>query len=315
MISFYLLEWHLKCTCIWIAGLLSIIAAITLIILEIRRQQLRSMAALYVLLIATFCILESITHQFTCLREAVSFLHSPSWLIRMSGWTNTKYAFFSERFLPGVLNLLIVNDTLNLYILICVPQKIPTFLSKKAVAVYLTAILGLNTAFAVLTIQVRYDGSELEEGCLCTAGLPTVSMRTGWIYEIALNLIVAIIMSVFHVFCTVKIRLALLKAIKFLSEAHVNGATELVYQKLVKFGLLICILFSSFNFILNVVNATSRSVHELTIDSFIVFDRANLMAGEFHNAAGYAIKFCISLKPFFFSVAYIWLRKETKMNS
>ena len=314
--SLYVFEWHLKCTCTWITSLLSVIAAITLIVLEIRRQQLRSTAALYVLLIATFSVLESITNQLTCLREAVSFLHSPIWLVRVRGWADTKYAYFFERFLPGVLNLLVVNDTLNLYILICVPQKIPTLLSKKAVAAYLAAILGLNTAFAVLAIQVRHHRGDLEEGCLCSAGLPGVSMRTGWIYEIALNLMVAIMVSVFHIFCTVKIRWALLKAIKFLSEAHVNGNTELVYRKLVTFGLLICIFFSTFNFILNVVAATLRSIQEVVIDSF--FDNNGSLFFNHYEifiAVGYAVKFCTSLKPLFFSVAYIWLRKGTSTGS
>ena len=76
----YLFEWHMKCTCTWITCLLTVTAAIILIVLEIRRQQLRSTAALYVLLIATLCILEAITHQFTCLREAVNFRDSPAWL-------------------------------------------------------------------------------------------------------------------------------------------------------------------------------------------------------------------------------------------
>ena len=150
-------EWHYKGTCIWIASFFSISANAFMIFTYLRNRQTYSVATLYAVLIGIMGICMTMMAETTFLQEAVHPMTAPHWLFALKQFSLTDPCSVLREFFPHALQLLIVCDCMNQYVLICLPEKKDVILNKKTVGVLILVIVGVSSLFAGLTIQISND--------------------------------------------------------------------------------------------------------------------------------------------------------------
>ena len=128
------IEWHLKGTCIWIASFISILICISMMVSHLRQVKSYSVATLFAVLIASSGICMVVMEESTFLEENVHPAFAPEWLYQLRKFSLSNYSSFLRDFFPKFIDLLIICDCTNRYILICHPDKKDVFLSYKVIA-------------------------------------------------------------------------------------------------------------------------------------------------------------------------------------
>lgn len=307
------LGWHLKGSCSWAASILSLAACASLIGIELRRKQAYTKATLYIILIAIGGIFAVLIEQATFLREEVNPRFAPEWIYQLGKITTGSPVIFFENFFPRMLDFLIVSDTVNLYLIICLPNQVPTFLSKKAISAYMAAILAMCSIFAALSVKIYHDRYDVAVGPLCRCQNDAFTVNHPWLYEAIFNMTVSTIVGGFHIFCMIKIRKALKKAIGFLADSHVQSHVEETYRRIRKFCVIIGTLFFLFNFVINLIHSVCKIFPDLVIYQLINFGQNRLIIYVVETVA-YAAGALRCLRPCVYCAAYIWLRAERSRN-
>ena len=311
-VNLYQVEWHMKATLTWIISLLTVVVCVALIVIELSRSKSYSKATLYVILIAVCGIFATVTAQGTCLRETVNPQFAPEWLYQLGKFAHTNYAVFLENFWPRSLDLLILSDTLNLYVLICLPNKKDELLSKKALAAYFFVVVLVSGTFSGLATKMYHDWHN--EDSLANIplpdllGLPKVSFNSVWIYDVILKVVVSSLIGGFQIFCTLKIRVALDKAIAFLTKSNATTPAAAAYGKIRRFCFIICLTFGFFHFIVQFLEAGLTIVKEFVRSNEIAISSKTYAVFTALSFAQYVIKIVNCSRPLLYCAAYAWLR-------
>ena len=112
------------------------------------------MATLYAVLIAVMGIFMTVMMESTFLQEALHPAFAPDWLFALRQFSLTEYCRFLSEFFPHALQLLIVCDCLNRYVLICLPEKKDTILSKKTITIVIVVTIAVSSVCFLLCVSL-----------------------------------------------------------------------------------------------------------------------------------------------------------------
>ena len=266
------------------------------------------MATLYAVLIAVIGILMTVMMESTFLQEALHPAFAPDWLFALRQFSLTKYSGILSEFFPNALQLLIVCDCLNRYVLICLPEKKDMILSKKAVAGVILIAIAVSSLFAGLSVQMSADMEAKYTGIWLAGPFNDGwQRRYTWAYFVGLKVVISLVTAIFHVVFTVRIRIDLEKSIHFLS-LNVNGAKGIPrYHRIIQFSVSLCMIVVFFNVFvagLDVAVVIWRNLHR----NGLVFHDFTLLADKIMNVMKYWVNILFCFQPFCYALAYIWLK-------
>ena len=245
-------EWHLKGTCIWILSLLGLVVNAILIVQKLRHPNKYSIATVFAIMVAVSGIGMIIMEQSTFFGEAISPVTAPDWLWSLNQFTRTNYCHFLRALFPYIVDLAVVNNQINLYILICRPQSTQLMLSKTVTTGEIAFNLGLSSIFASLTTKLENDLRE-------SPGLTingSDNVQKIWISKVVLVICFSMTTCGFCLFFTCKIRATLLKAIKFLRSSNATGRAAEAYERIIKVSMIICVIFMVYNLLIATLDIT-----------------------------------------------------------
>ena len=160
-----------------------------------------------------------VMEQATFIREAVNPRFAPEWVITLREFTKMSACTFFENIFTRSLDLFVITDCLNLYIVICWPQKRELYLSKKGVALIIFVVLGISATFSGLAVKMDKD----RHSFFFTRPdplSPVFETRYTWVYQVVILFLLSLMTCVFYVFITFKIAASLTKSIQFLKEFY-----------------------------------------------------------------------------------------------
>ena len=306
--SFYIIEWHLKATCIWIGSLLSILICVVMATLELKRA--KSFSSVFTVSIAIAGLGATLMAQTPFLNEGLSFQTSPEWLISLRSFTTSKYGKYLENLFHPMIDVLIIFDLLVLYVIICWPEKKESWLCKKAISVYLALALLLSAMVAGLATKNYADLYSVQVGSSASAQFP--SGKYAWIVELVLRSAISWATCVFYLAWTLKIRRSLKKSIQFLQEVGSPAAqySMAAYARIIKFSTIVASLLLFYNLVVEVVkNLATLHVQMLAHYPFslpgyvysLKYLAVSSLMRHFSN-----LLLCV--KPIALGLTYIWAR-------
>ena len=290
-------EFHLNGTCIWVASAFSILSCGIVIFLHLFRAKSYSVATLYACLIAICGVGSVLMEQTTFVQENVIARYAPDWLWNLRKLTMTRaWGFFKDLF-PRIIDILIICDSMNRFILICHPDKKDTFMNWKVVSLTLFIIAGVSTILASLATQIHFE--IYEDFQCCTL----FKKNYTWVYYVLIRVVVGVMVCTFHLFFTVKIKIELSKSIAFLVVANISNKRIAAYKKIIKFSRLISFVLVFYNLL---------AIAELTVfvRRHILINYTTQLYIGFQAAASWIRNIgniLICLRPFFYSIIYTWL--------
>ena len=304
-------EWHYKGTCIWIASFFSISVNAVMMFLYLRRPKSYSVATLYACIIGFSGISMTIMQETTFLQEAIHPAFAPEWLHQLRKFSLTYYCHFLQEFFPQVIDLFIVCDCINRFILICHPDKKDVFLSKRAVAVTLVIAVLVSCIFSGLTIQIHKDIDSKWNGDTVAKEINGFRRRYTWIYFVALKAIVSIMTAVFHIVITVRIKISLEKSIEFLSQVSTASKGVALYRKVIRFSIFICTIVVFYNIVIMGVNE-SLLIRRNIFSNFLAHHQFlnKYLIDAVLNVMPYWMNIIICFKPCCYAAAYIWVKRN-----
>ena len=267
------------------------------------------MATLYAVLIGVMGISMTVMAETTFLQEAVHPAFAPDWLFALRQFSLTEICGVLREFFPHALQLLIICDCMNRYILICLPEKKETFLSKKAITLAILVTVAVSSLFAGLTVKISQDIEVKYIGRPASPFNEGFQRRYTWVYFVVLKVMVSSMTAIFHVVFSVRIRIDLEKSIAFLS-LNMNGAKGIArYRKIIRFSVYLCLIVVFFNIGVTGLEAAvliRRHIHSnyLVDHSFL----QNLLVDKVMNVMEYWINIVICFQPFCYASAHIWLK-------
>ena len=261
-------EWHLKGTSIWILSLLGLVVNAILIVQKLRHPNKYSIATVFAIMVAVSSIGMIIMEQSTFLSENISPVTAPDWLWSINKFTSSNYCYFLRALFPYIVDLAVVNNQINLYVLICRPQSTQLMLSKTVTTGEIAFNLGLSSIFASLTTKLENDLRE-------SPGLTingSDNVQKIWISKVVLVICFSMTTCGFCLFFTCKIRATLLKAIKFLRTSNATGRAAEAYERIIKVSMIICVIFLVYNLLIVSLDIT---VHFIRFSEATGFDSNN----------------------------------------
>ena len=275
----------------------------------LRHSKTYSVATLYAVLIGIMGICMTMMAETTFLQEAVHPMTAPDWLFALKQFSLTDPCGFLQEFFPHALQLLIMCDGMNRYILICLPEKKDAFLNKKTIGVLMLIITGVSSLFAGLTIQISKDMKLKWEGLTSFGPYQGWRRRYTWIYFVALKIIVSFMTAISYIVFTIRIKINLEKSIAFLS-LSVTGTTSIQqYRKIIKFTIYICMVVVFYNIAISSLDAGIfiwKQIHDNYLVEYPFFK--NLLASRLMNIMPYLVNVIICFQPFCFALVHIWFK-------
>ena len=302
-------EWHYKGTCIWVASFFSIAVNAFMIFTYLRHRQTYSVATLYVVLIGIMGICMTLMAETTFLQEAVHPMTAPDWLFALKRFSLTDACGFLREFFPHALQLLIVCDCMNRYILICLPDKKEEFLNKKAVGVIILVIIAVSSLFAGLTIQISNDMKLKWQGPASSGSYQGWRRRYTWIYFVALKIIVSFMRAIAHVVLTIRIKINLEKSIAFLSMNMTRTVSIEQYRRIIRFSVYICMIVVFYNVAIASLDAAFFIWKQIHVNYLVEYPfYKNLLASRLMSIMPYLVNVIICFQPFCFASVHIWFK-------
>ena len=262
------------------------------------------MATLYAVLIGVMGIFMTVMAESTFLQEALHPAFAPDWLFSLRQFSLTQYCGVLREFSSHALQLLIICDCMNRYILICLPEKKDTFLSRKAIATAIFVTVAVSSLFAGLTVQISEDMKVKWNGMSLDG-----PRRYTWVYFVALKVVVSFMTAIFHVVFTVRIKIDLDKSIAFLS-LNMNGAQGIArYRKIIRFSVSLCLIVVFFHVLVAGLDAAvliRQQIHSNSMVHHLFLQ--NLLVDKVMNVMRYWINILVCFQPFCYATAHIWLK-------
>ena len=180
----------------------------------------------------------------------------------------------------------------------------------------IAVILTISSFFAGLTVKINNDvmmiSTNIGLGILLSPWAVPRDRNYVWVYYAVLKVIVALLTCSFQVVLTVRICSTLKKSIKFLTTANVNnGHGVLVYRKILKYSISICIIsvsylvFKCLSVALEVHRHLYANVFSISHLSFFSYAQwKNIVI----NLGPYIINLTVCIKPLCIGSTYLWLK-------
>ena len=294
------MEWHMKGTFTWIASSISITLSLVLLVVHLRHFKRYSATTLYVVLIALNGILMTVMEQATFIKEHVRPDRDRPWMETLRNFALSSYSSFMRDFFTNMVDTLIAGDCLIRYIIICDPEKKKKYLGKKGVGLTILLMIGLSSLFSALQTRMKQDLDAIQEETL----LPPPKYT--WVYYIVLNIVVKVMVFVFHVVFVVRIRVSLNGSIAFLSKLHRANNNVRVYERIIKFSLIICSIVGFFNVLVTGIQTGLMVYKHLAFNRYFVL--SILRYAAVCDIVKYSVNIIVFLKTACYGGAYIWLK-------
>ena len=237
------------------------------------------------------------------------------WLISLRHFSLTHTCIFLREFFPNILDLLILSDCANRYVIICLPHQKDTYVTKRAVGFYLLAIMSLSCTFSALSTKMNVDiHSYGDTGISVDIYLPWKLKKNGnytWIPYMVLKLILAAMIGIFHIFLTYRIAAALNKAIAFLKESRASSNQAHVYRKIIRFSVINCCVSSFYNLCVNNVDVglmIRHQVHAHFVKMYIFESTPNMVWEDVFIISRHVTNMVLCMKPVCYGIAYLWIK-------
>ena len=306
MVSYWT-EWHLKGTGVWTGSLVSISINLLLLLAPLRRpRQMFTKASFYTILIALTGISVVVIHQEKFIKECINPADASSLLLSIREFTKSKTCIFLRQFFPRALDLLVLSDGANRYILICSPQHKPKLLSWIFIIIYMGSIFGISSLLAALEARMEYDRLSLHIGFWnpWIDGGVNLAEKT-WVYQVALKATISLMVSVFQVVLTTRICQVLAKGVQFLMKSNAGSKSIAKYTKIKKFSTAICLIVVLYNLILYNIDLGLMVSFQLNIF------RPSLLSttsAKIEVVVRYVLDILFSFKPGIYGIVYNWMK-------
>ena len=301
-------EWHLKGPCTWVSSCISILSCVLLLVVNLRNRKSYSIFTLYAVLIALSGFITALTAQTTFIQEGIPFREMPPWLVALREFTLSKSGTFLQDFFPRALDLLVVADCLNRYLIICKPERKETFLTKTITIIVVFLLILISCVFAGLTMKMEADKTAMVYGHLINPAHNLSDRRYTWLVCGILKLVLSSMKSVFLVFLTVKNVSTLKRSIAFLQQTNANPRGVIVYKKLVRFNYLMCVAAFIFNVVCGSIQEALLFRQHAEAHAIVYIDYNLHDFDKILNMWKYALKVIFCLKPGCYNVIYTWLK-------
>ena len=214
--------------------------------------------------------------------------------------------------------MLVVSDGANRYILICLPQKKDSLLTKKSVAISILTILALSSVFSAMATKMNMDlkvyseSREVVTNYGWDIGFIVVrGRRYTWIPYVVLKIIVSAMVSAFQIFLTVRVEATLRDGIRFLRLNDSLSASKRAeaYAKIIRYSILICCILVLYNLCVQSVEIALMARHHMHANWMknYLFGR-NRSWEDVLVVSKLATHILICMKPFCYAAAWIWFR-------
>ena len=295
----YYFDWCIQGPAVWAASCLSFLLVTLLLIVNIRKLGLVR-ANFYGIAIPIISFLGLLAFQSKFLAIHVRYNPWQPWVNRLVAFARSYPCTFCQHLLPFYLDILIVLDCLNRFIIICHPEHTDKVMHWGLIIVVQVVSLLISSAFAFLSAKL-----DIEHIYSTTTWLNSDITLT-WKYNIGIKIVVNSLSPLFFTFFTFKICSTLNSVAAFLRRSQSTIEHAIKYERIVAFSKAICALFLLFPlFLENVLNGL------LISDNLKRFGLHKI--GESHAwwAEVYVRLFVdviLCLKSGSFAAAYLWLK-------
>ena len=299
-------EWYLRGPGVWVTSLASILINLLLLLLHLRNpKRICTKASIYTIFIALSGIALVVIFQENYIKETVnSYDHSS-----LVNFSLSKTCAFLREFLPYFLDLLVLSDCANRYILICSPQHKAKLLGWKFMTIYIGCILGVSSMIAALEVRYKYDLESFNKNFFILYFSKDYKLfKRAWIYQVALKATISVMMGIFQAVITTRICRELGKSVRFLIDSNANSKGIVRYTKIMNFSIAVCIIVLIYNLVLDNINLGLWVKEQL----FIFKPTLSLMKSKTYDTISKIvirvldILFCF--KPSVYGFAYIWVK-------
>ena len=225
------------------------------------------------------------------------------WVNNIRDFTNG-YAFkFFKYFFTFHIDIVIVLDCINRYILICHPDHVDKIMSWNV-------LVGIQGGTLLVTGTFSFLTAKMEKDLWKDDFLKITDLSSTWAYNIALKIIVHSLSSLFFIFFTVKICAALKKAAAFLRQSSSTEAHAKKYDRIITFSKAICITVVVYNLLLE--NAMSGIMISDFTKRYNVFVEVDYYYWQSEDRVRIILERSLFSKFGFYALVYIWLKLKQK---
>ena len=170
-------------------------------------------------------------------------------------------------------------------------------------------VTAVSATFAGLAAKINEDLKENYSGAVITTTHPSWRAKYTWVYFVALKAIVSLMICVFHVVFTARIRISLNKSIAFLKQVNATSNGARAYERIIRFSLAICSVVVVYNlFVLCGEIGVEIRHHLLANDLFNLRFSSQEYSIPYVTLVRYSVNILHCFKPACYGVPYIWVR-------
>ena len=298
----YNYDWCIQGPAIWAASCLSFLLAIFLLIVNIRKLGLVR-ANFYGIAIPITSFLGLLAFQSKFLAIHVRYNPWQPWVNRLVAFARSYPCTFSKHLLPFYLDILIVLDCLNRFIIICHPEHIAKVMHWGLIIAVQVVSLLISSAFAFLSAKL-----EIEHIYSVTDWL-VGDFTSTWEYNISIKIVANSLSPLFFTFFTIKICSTLNSAAAFLRRSQSTIEHAIKYERIIAFSRAICALFLLFPFLLEnvqsgfIISDNIKRFHRREFADFGFTWQKEIYVQNFLDVI-------LCLKSGSFATAYLWLKSK-----
>ena len=295
----YYFDWFLQGPAIWAASCLSSMLVILLLIVNICKPGWVR-ANFYGIAIPIISVLSLLAFQSKYLAIHVRYSWAQPWVNHLVTFARSYPCLFFKHLLPFYLDIMIVLDCLNRFIIICHPDHIAKVMNWGLVIGIQAVSLLISSAFAFLSAKMEKDH-----------GQSSIAVENGeytWQYNLAMKIVVNSLNPIFFFFFTIKICSTLSAAAAFLRRSHSTRAHAAKYERIMAFSKTICALVVLFPLVIENAHSGLRIADNLRRFAFGSTLSKPTMSWERETYARYFLDIILCLKSGSYAVAYLWLK-------